>query len=169
MYFIEKGGWVNHGWSTTVFILGGPPLPDLAATRRSKNWSALLCHYPQWFILNPIWTYLNLSEIWSFYGFFRQKSEINLKSIWKSNLKSEESIWTNLNQSEPIWNLYCFLTTSKYHRRHSQTENSRKSEEIWMWRQTLYCLRAPQNGFFVFRMILASSINYQHEWFHVFN
>ena len=56
----------------------------------------------------PIWTNLK-SEILRF--FFRQQSEMDLKEIWgqskiwEFNLKSEESIWTNLNQSK-IWSFY---------------------------------------------------------------
>ena len=49
---------------------------------------------------------LNQSEVWIFPIF----SENNLKLIWKksgANLKSEQVIWTNLNQSE-ILNFYDF-------------------------------------------------------------
>ena len=71
-----------------------------------------------------------------FLQFFRQQSQLNLKAIrnqyemWNSNLKYEESIWTNLNQYG-IWSFYNF----------SDLQSEMNLKQIWskseVWKVTL--------------------------------
>ena len=65
-----------------------------------------------WSQSEPIWTNLK-SEVFTIFPDYSLKWIWSQSEIWKSNLKSEESIWTNLNQSEPIWNLCLWFSRQR--------------------------------------------------------
>ena len=71
-----------------------------------------------------------------FFKFSRQKSEMNLKAIWskfeiwKSNLKSGGSIWTNLNQlKSEVLKFYLLPVWNKYERNLKPTWNLKSQSE----------------------------------------
>ena len=73
---------------------------------RKQNSSTNIHSDSFWIQSEPIWTNLE-SEVITVFPDYSLKWIWSQSEIWKSNLKYEESIWTNLNQSE-IWSFMIF-------------------------------------------------------------